>query len=290
MIGLIITKTREQYLLKLIFLRNILFRSWIGYSNLRKKSSSNFSLIIILVLLFQNLLTAQADYDYYIPMPEEQIHTSLKVCTDARNRSLSNHINTVISIVATDDNIIIYYDHWEDGMEWIITSPISSSTQIWGDGNNANGIPPGFSSDLINAGDVISLENYVYLPRNPSSLKYDGRDRIASSAQLAVSRAAWAPTPEPVLSGAVEMLEGGAFGEDFEIPVGENYNPNGMFDYVALMVMAKDNLTQVSIDVDGDGSYEYVQMLNRGESFQVDGGIQTGAKIIANNPIQAHLI
>jgi hypothetical protein len=86
------------------------------------------------------------------------------------------------------------------------------------------------------------------------------------------------------------MLEGGAFGEDFEIPVGENYNPNGMFDYVALMVMAKDNLTQVSIDVDGDGSYEYVQMLNRGESFQVDGGIQTGAKIIANNPIQAHLI
>lgn len=287
MVGLENSKTVEQKSLSKNLSKQILYPKWkqkLGFGRFLN------SLFLFFILLLSNFLSAQTYYDYYIPFPEEQIHTSLKVFTDDRNWNISNHINTVVSVVATDDNTIIYYDHWEDGMEWMITSPISSSTQIWGDGNNSNGIPPGFSTDIINAGDVINLNNNVYLPRNPSSIKYDGRDRISSSSQLAVSRAAWAPTPGPVLSGAVEMFESAAFGEDFEIPVGEDFNPNGMFDYVALSVMAMDNLTQVQIDVDGDGSNEYVQMLNRGESFHVDGGIMTGAKILANNPIQAHVI
>ena len=149
--------------------------------------------------------------------------------------ALSNGLNAVISIVATDDNTIIYYDHWEDGYEWDIMNPSKNTTQIWGDNDDSNGKPPGFATDIINAGDVIGLENFVPLPRNASAIYYDGRDKIAATAQLAMSRASWAPTPGPVLSGAVEILETSAWGEDFEVPIGEDINADGMFDKVSLL-------------------------------------------------------
>ena len=249
-----------------------------------------YFLLVLFFLIFSSNLNAQIESTYYIPLSESQIHTSFKVFTDARNRSISSRINTVISMVATADNTILYYDHWEDGYEGDIENPASSSTKIWGDNDNSNGKPPGFVLDIINAGDVISLENEVYLPRNSSVQEYDGKDKIAASAQLAVSRAAWAPTPGPVLSGAVEILETSAWGLDFEIPIGEDENFREMFDYVSLLIMAKDFQTYVQIDTDGDGNYDINRWLNEGESYQVDGGINAGAKILSTKPIQAHLV
>ena len=61
-------------------------------------------------------------------------------------------IETTISIAMKRPGIIIYYDHWEDGYEADIENPVQSTTQIWGDGNPANGAPPNIPSDLINEG------------------------------------------------------------------------------------------------------------------------------------------
>ncbi len=241
-------------------------------------------------LIFVFAANAQIESTYYIPMSESQIRTSFKVFTDAQNFGISNGLNAVISIVATDDNTIIYYDHWEDGYEWNIMNPSKNTTQIWGDNDDSNGKPPGFATDIINAGDVIGLENFVPLPRNASTIYYDGRDKISATAQLAMSRASWAPTPGPVLSGAVEILETSAWGEDFEVPIGENINADGIFDKVSLFVMAKDFLTIVSIDTDGDGNNDITRWLNQGDTYLVKDGIQAGAKITSTRPIQAHLI
>ena len=73
-----------------------------------------------------------------------------------------------------------------------------------------NGIAPGTVDDLIDSGDVIALENTVDLPRVPPPplpIKYDGRDKIASSKAIAVTRGAWATTPGTVLAGAIEVYD-----------------------------------------------------------------------------------
>ena len=227
---------------------------------------------------------------YYIPIPETNIHSSFQGFTDYVGYSISNSMRTIISMVNTEDGNLIYYDHWEDGYEADIFNPTQSTTQVWGDNNSANGTPPGLGSDNLQDGDVIGIDNTVPLPRNPSQIYYDGRDKIASAHQLALSRAAWAPTPGPVLSGAVDIMDINAFARDYEIPIGEDISSSQMFEYVSLLVMAQEDNTIVWIDTDGNGSPNLTRWLDEGETYQMDGGVQSGARVTSSKPVQAHLI
>src|SRR2546423_5502738 len=105
--------------------------------------------------------------EFYLPMPEAQIYQANSAIisgTSATNFS-------TFSIVVSGSGTVIYYDQWEDGYEINLSSPTQPTTQIWGDGNDANGIPPGFAHDPagLTAGTVITLANNVPLPRNPST-------------------------------------------------------------------------------------------------------------------------
>ncbi len=182
-----------------------------------------------------------------------------------------------------------YYDHWEDGYEADLANPVQASTEIWGDNNAGNGIPPGFGTDVINAGDVITLDNTVSLPRNPAQIRYDGRDKFGGTKAAAVTRASWAVNPGVVLAGAVEVYPLRDYGLRFEVPVGEDLSSDQMFQYVSLMVLAAADGTDIQIDIDGDGTTDITQTLNQGESYQVDGGIDTGASVTASKPVQAHI-
>ncbi|MEO1258229.1 MAG: DNRLRE domain-containing protein [Bacteroidota bacterium] len=227
---------------------------------------------------------------YYIPIPETNIRSSFKGFTDYVGYSISNDMRTIISLVNTEDGNLIYYDHWEDGYEADILNPTQPTTQVWGDNDSSNGSPPGLGSDNLQDGDVIGIDNTVPLPRNPSQIYYDGRDKIASAHQLALSRAAWAPNPGPVLSGAVDIMDINAFERDYEIPIGEDISSNQMFEYTSLLVMAQEDNTIVWIDVDGNGSTDITQWLDEGETYQMDGGVQSGGKVTSSKPVQAHLI
>jgi len=131
---------------------------------------------------------------FYVPLPDDQVQKSLK----SLYPSTGSTIHSVVSVVATTDATIVYYDHWEDGYELDIANPTQSSSGIWGDGNVANGAPPGCGSngcDVINEGSSINMENDVTLPRNSSQILFDGRDKFAASRAVAMSRSAWKPTP-----------------------------------------------------------------------------------------------
>lgn len=174
-------------------------------------------------------------HDFYLPLPESQVQTSLR----ALYSYTGNTIDAVTSVVVTGSGTIIHYDQWEDGYEIDINNPVQSTSQIWGDANDANGIPPGFSNDPpagLTKGDVISLRNLVSLPRNPSSILYDGRDRVAASNALVVSRASWATSPGSVLANAVEVLATIEHGFAYVSPVGEDVSASSMFEYVGLFV------------------------------------------------------
>ena len=224
---------------------------------------------------------------YFVPLPELQVQNSLNAVDT--NNAIGNDMRTIISIAATGDSTIFYYDHWEDGYEADMANPVQASTEIWGDNDPLNGIPPGFATDLIDAGDIITLDNTVSLPRNPALIRYDGRDKFGGTKAVAVTRASWAVSPGVVLAGAVEVYPLRDYGLHFEVPVGEDLASDQMFQYVSLMVMAAADGTDIQIDIDGDGSTDISQTLNQGESYQVDGGIDTGASVIASNPVQAHI-
>ena len=78
-------------------------------------------------------------------MPESQ----LRLACLAVESSTGTNIFSICSIVVAGNGTVIYYDQWEDGYEVNLASPAQSTTQIWGDGINSNGIAPGFTNDPV---------------------------------------------------------------------------------------------------------------------------------------------
>ncbi len=231
--------------------------------------------------------------DYYVPMPEAQIRSSFLTLASGTG----NTLDSVVSVVVGTAGSRVIYDHWEDGYEIDINHPAQSTTRIWGDGNDGNGVPPGYANDPdgLTAGSVIALRNLVSLPRNPSSVLYDGRDRIGATKGIVVSRSAWATNPGPVLADATEVSSTIDWGSSFVMPIGEDEiypapAGNSMFEVVSLFVQAGQNGTTVQIDADASGSAETTLTLNQGESYYLNRGVRKGATIVASKPVQVHLL
>lgn len=228
--------------------------------------------------------------DFFLPMPEQQIKTAFSTIRPAA----SNVMVTVFSLVATGDRTVVTYDQWEDGYETDLSAPLQASTRVWGDGNNANGICPGFAADPTNglpAGTVITLRNDVTLPRDASVLLYDARDRVGTSRAITVSRACWSKNVGTVQASAAEVLSTLDHDPAYIAPVGEDVLFNNMFQYVGLLIMADQDGTTVTVDADGTGTVAATSfVLNRGETHQVNGGVRKGATVTGTKPIQVHMM
>ncbi|MFZ1756834.1 MAG: hypothetical protein WBO46_22360, partial [Caldilineaceae bacterium] len=248
-----------------------------------------FSLLLVLMSVRAiGAVTASPVQTFFIPLPEQQTRTSL-ASIDNQGR-VGNVMDSVISVVATGNGTVIYYDHWEDGYELDIANPTKSTTQIWGDGNPANGNAADSSvcgaacaGDNINSGAVVALRNNVSLPRNSSTILYDGRDKMATSQAVSVSRAEWGVAPGTVLAGAVEVLSVAKYGMAYEMPVGENLSSNQMFEYSSLFVMAGSDNTACTFKGAGFN-------LNAGQNYHKAGGVNAGDKLVCDKPVQAHLM
>ncbi|MBL9113959.1 MAG: DNRLRE domain-containing protein [Verrucomicrobiaceae bacterium] len=263
-----------------------------GY-NLRQPCCLLKTLMVCLLMLGTTWgNAANIIHDFYVPMPESQVRTAF-VAIEPASGVVGTTMESVISIVATGTGTIIHYDEWEDGYEVDINNPVQATTKIWGDGNNANGVPPGMANDPagLSSGAVINLRNLITLPRNPSAVLYDGRDRFGGTKALVVTRTSWATTPGSVLAGSVEVTATTDYGYEFTSPVGQDVSAASMFEYVGLMVMARENATSVTVDVNGPATGGATTFtLNQGESYLVNGGVLKGAKVTANKPVQAQLI
>jgi hypothetical protein len=154
-------------------------------------------------------------------MPEDRVMAdTFKAVTS----SAQNNVTTIISVTISSDGTQVFWDHWEDGFEADATNPVSKTTEIWGDGNPANGCPPNCAGkncvptktctaaqDVLKAGQVIVIDNEVETTtRNKANIRYDGGDRIQSSMPIAVVRAAH-PSQSSLgsyLAGALEVSSG----------------------------------------------------------------------------------
>ncbi len=166
---------------------------------------------------------------FYVPVPE----TAISAAAEANDPTLNyDVIHTVVGMSLSMNDTVIYYDHWEDGLEPDLSSatPTQASTEIWGDGNAANGCAPNVNgvpvtcsdgNDVLGIGDVVILENDVPTDTrtDPPDILFDGGDKIGSTFLMAVTRSAWpVPDSRTLLAGAVEVLRHQTLGHRIYIP------------------------------------------------------------------------
>ena len=242
--------------------------------------------------------------EFFVAIPEDELQPVLSNIES--NGTVDTEIRSIISIVPGEDGTVIFYDHWEDGYEEILLSPTQSTTQIWGDNNPANGIPIGFTNDIVNAGDIITLENTIDTTIFGQAItNYNGGDKFATTKPLATTRAFYPETvtdgattfydPGTVMAGAAQILDSTQYGLFYLAPVGTNTlgtaaSPTNMFEYAGAFIMAAQDPTLVSVDTNADGAVDEVRWLNQGDTWYIDNGIREGATFRGEKPIQVHLI
>ncbi len=264
----------------------------------------------LVILLVFTEAKAQIDFfTFFIPYDADDLGAQFQdqrtdfTLVDGNNAD-NDAIVVTISISVDRDGTVIYYDHWEDGLEQNLTTPVSDETEIWGDNDATNGIPPGFATDELKSGDVIVLQNAINLPRDPNAILFDGGDKlIAEGGPLAVTLMVWPTTddippignpPQPapgiLYADAWELYPTSKWGTDYRIPIGENLGGqrNG-FSIVGLNVQAVLDNTQISIDLNGDNIPDLSTTLAQGENYPVISGVQVGTHIVATNPVQIHV-
>jgi hypothetical protein len=234
---------------------------------------------------------------FYIPKKEADIRSGLYAVNTAFG--LTGNIRTVVSLTVSTNNSIIYYDHWEDGYESNLNNPTQSTTQIWGDNDPSNGIPPGYTTDILNAGNIIALDNNglgVNVANTATTIDYDGEDKLGASKAIVVSRAYWPDdTNGPLIAEASSVYDTSKWGLSYKVPLGENFASSVNFEYTALFVTAAEDNTTLTItgaDTTGDNVADgtITTTINEGQSYFLNGGVLVGTTVTASNPIQAHLL
>ncbi|MDP1816062.1 MAG: SdrD B-like domain-containing protein [Leadbetterella sp.] len=222
---------------------------------------------------------------YYLPFPESTNFLRKALWSAGGGSFLTDSVRTVISIKIPYPGNIITFDHWEDGYESDITIPTQNSTEVWGDGILNNGKAPGYPTDIIPAGGYILIDNHFkYNPRNSTDFHFDGRDKILSSNDIAISK----------ISGDAGMSTGSnnfdvqniksnvfdlnRFGKFFVIPFGEDntLGSTAAFKYTGIFARASENNTVINLDYDADGTVDVSSpTLNEGEVWFYDGTSST---------------
>ncbi len=239
-------------------------------------------------------------FTFYVPFPADIIDDQLERGVSDDNgvnppRTVDDFINqpvvTTISIAVHRNDTIIYYDQWEDGYEVDLTFPTQTSTLVWGDNDPTNGVAPGFPANdpPLQAGDIITLQNPITLPRDSSQARFDGGDTFSSvGGSIAVSTMFWPASPGVLYADAWELYPTSRWGTNFRIPIGEDlyryssapftndigpfFTNSNSFDVVGLYVQAVQDNTTVNIDLNNDGVVDRTGVINQGETFGVAPG------------------
>jgi hypothetical protein len=242
---------------------------------------------------------------FYVPFPEDQVLTML---TAVNATNPVNPVTSYVTITAVADDTVIVYDQWENGYDVDLTETLDTyssigaepnldGTQIWGDHNVANGAPPGVSTDLgdaIDSGTVINLESEVQTATRQSDIDFDGGDKFAANKTIAVTRTTWAAGSGTLFAGCVEVFDTNNWGTDYRAPIGTNAaNSYQMFEYTALSIMAGEDNTTVSVDLNNDGDYvdagERNQItLDQGGTNLVT-GVRVGTHVVSTKKVQVDI-
>ncbi len=229
---------------------------------------------------------------YFVPLPETEFALAMEELAQGCPDPDVNEVRSITSISIGIPGTIIYYDHWEDGYEVDLENPVQSTTEIWGDGILSNGVAPWCPSDIFSSGDIVNADNIISTPRNPAVFYIDGLDKIGSSRTLSVIKTGYSDDAGPLLGGALEVIEISQLSMDYIVSVGEDFGDE--FENTGLIIQGIEDGTFVSVDANADGDFTDGndvdnQLINAGGVIFVPEGVNGGAIINSNNPIQTSM-
>jgi IgGFc binding protein len=232
-----------------------------------------------------------------VPLQEQSTYQDVFGKMDTSEFKTPAFMTVMLSVTISTDKTVVWFDHWEDGFDVDVTNPLyamSKTTEIWGDGNAANGCSPHIAkvnctnvNDILNAGTSIVMRNDVPLPRDAAAnVLYDGGDKILSSFPVAVTRASFPRSPGSVMAGAVEVYDTSSWGSKYEAPVGEGTqliaNGPDPFGLSGFSCMAMEDQTKVTV---ANGT---VFTLKQGQSIYVT--VKKSDQVTSDKPIQVILL
>ena len=228
---------------------------------------------------------ASIEHIFYLPYPENELRTALVNSSSAACATLQGNVaRSVTTIKSPYPGVVISYDHWEDGYESDILNPSQSTTLIWGDRNPNNGSAPGYFDDFIPAGGNIILDNnMLYNPRDPNIIAFDGKDKMHTTRDIALSKIAGDLDWLHVQAAKTDIYDINRFGTSFTIPFGQDLGNE--FQYASLFIRAATDNTNVNVDVNNNGLIDQSTTLNEGEVLFIDGGVLSGAKVTSTEPV-----
>ena len=182
---------------------------------------------------------------------------------------------------------MVTYDQWEDGYEASIYLPQPDhhpGVGRWRPEQRRGAQGP---DDLLSAGQILVLNDVMLTTTLGAIVDFDARDKIGASKPIAVTRSGWADGSQTMFAAADEVYPTSDWGTEYQLPVGEDFDLNQMFEYTGVSVMAAVDGTVVSIDKNADGTAEQTCNLNQGQSCQWDdnyspiigNGLNRGSKI-----------
>ena len=236
---------------------------------------------------------------YYVPITMEEAywHYQDLQYTAQGGPNASTNILTIISIVPSISNTVLYIDQWENGFDadpanptnlWSVSNP--GGTQIWGDNNPANGIPPGFTQDIIQAGNRVILQVTNLYPRTASVVSYDGGDKFAATKPISITEVLWPTNCGPLIAEGCEVYDTSVYGTNFVAPVGVDSVTVAplTFSSSRLAIMAASDNTVVMVDTNADSVFDVTNTLNQGQGWLAPGRVKAGARVVASKPVQVH--
>ncbi|KAI2502637.1 extracellular matrix structural constituent [Fragilaria crotonensis] len=224
--------------------------------------------------------------DLLHPLPDDEMLNTFHDCHPKAQTPITSII--AVSVAAAGTKII--WDHWEDGYEVDPSTPSQSTTAIWGDGNIANGAPPGVTTnagDVLRAGQSIVIQNDVPIPRIKSKLFFDGKDKVMSTYPIAMTRSGYAGNSGPPMAGAVEVMNTRLWGTEHIAIVGEDTDSNtNSFELSQFYVMAAYDGTSVTHPSKPGGALT-TSVINQGETLIVS--VNEYEKVTSDKPVQVDL-
>ena len=267
-----------------------------SFRRARKLAGALFRPLILLLVVFalgvqwnSGLAQSSTGYsEYYIPGASDQLwEIFVNNDTDPVLVEASG-IHAVIAVTATTDGTTVYYDHWEDGYDFI---PLTASGAD--------------ETYTVNTGDVLEFEssNIPVQPRGSGDCAvlpgvgfgcYDGRDRLfVAGGPVSVTRASWPESTGTVFSLAWEIYPVKPFLTNYTIPVGEDLSsaPKSYDDFAAVYVIAQSMTDSNLVEIDDPNTVgvDVSVTLNEGEVTELY-HIDAGTTVVGTSPVQVQFM
>jgi uncharacterized repeat protein (TIGR01451 family) len=219
-------------------------------------------------------------HQYFVPFDDRDLMAIFRVSNTCQGSGIpvGNLLTSGVSLVASSNGTVYYYDYWEDGYDPDPLHPQPGSSTITG---------------TLNDGQTRLFTSTIDISTTPwgSQLYYGGRDRITIVGEDAtVMRYAYPTNPNisSMFAGAWDVEQTAHWGTEYIIPAGEDWGPRSDFEFTGASIMAMQSNTQVYLNG------VLTATLDMGQTFFVNGdgpgpgGLNNGDMFTATAPIMVN--